>query len=191
MKPRREGMISQLLGLLVVIAAALEIRYAAQQFAWTFYHGRSVGIMNLVWLFAIGVFAGFLLLTGATVIICGHVMRAVSGVTHRGRMWSWPACSAVLQAWLRTWQIWGMLCCPVPCPMDQALLFDDMLFHGGFAIAIAGRICFRSGDQAADGRSAGQEPTLGPNRKRLLIQPVAQETSPVVAGSQPRTMTNA
>ena len=36
MQPRREGMIWQIVGLLVVIAAALEIRSAAQQFTATF-----------------------------------------------------------------------------------------------------------------------------------------------------------
>jgi hypothetical protein len=181
-KTRREGMISQLLGLVVVITAVLEVRYAAQQFTWTFYHGRSVGIMNLVLLFAVGVFAGFLFLAGATAVIFGHIMRAVSGVAHRARIW----------------KVAGMFCCtagPVvilanmghvvlsrAMPVDQALLFDDMLFHGGFAIAIGGGYVFVLGTMLlmADRviRSLNSLRTEGAE----FVQPVLQETAPM-AGS--------
>lgn len=191
MKPRREGMISQLLGLLVVIAAALEIRHAAQQFAWTFYHGRSVGIMNLVWLFGIGVFAGFLLLTGATVMICGHVMRAVCGVTHRARMWRLAGLFCCLAGLVATLANMGHVMLSHAMPMDQALLFDDMLFHGGFAIAISGGYVFLLGIMLLMADRLVRNLRSVPTASGLLVQPVAQETSPVEAGSQPRTMTNA
>jgi hypothetical protein len=86
MTPRREGLIWQIVGLLVVIAAGMEIRSAAQQSTWTL-DQKSVGTMDLVWPYAMGVLAGFLLLAGAAAMISGHVLGVMSGVTHRGSMW--------------------------------------------------------------------------------------------------------
>jgi hypothetical protein len=70
-------MIWQALGLLVVIAEALEIRSATQQFTWTFYHGKSVGIIDPGWPIALGVFAGFLPLAGTTAMISGYVLSNI------------------------------------------------------------------------------------------------------------------
>jgi hypothetical protein len=190
-KPRREGMISQLLGLLVVIAAALEIRHAAQQFAWTFYHGRSVGIMNLVWLFGMGVFAGFLFLTGATVMISGHVMRAVSGVTHRARVWKLAGLFCCLAGLVAILANMGHVVLSHAMPVDQALLFDDMLFHGGFAIAIAGGYVFVLGIMLLMADRLVRSLRLVRAEAALFVQPVVQETSPVVGSAPPRSMTNA
>jgi hypothetical protein len=184
-------MISQLLGLLVVIAAALAIRQAAQQFAWTFNHGRSIGIMNLVWLFGMGVFAGFLLLAGATAMISGHVMRAVSGVTHRPRIWKLAGLGCCLAGLVAILANMGRVVLSHAMPMDQALLFDDMLFHGGFAIAMSGGYVFLLGIMLLMADRLVRNLRSVPTAADLLVQPVAPETSPAEAGSQPRSMTNA
>lgn len=183
-------MIAQLVGLLVVIAAALTIRYAAQQFVWTFYHGRSIGIMNLVWLFAMGVFAGFLLLASATVMISGHVMRAVSGVTHRARIWKVAGLACCLAGLVAILANMGRVLLSHAMPMDQALLFDDMFFHGGFAIAIAGGYVFVLGIMLLMADRLVRNLHAAPTATGLFVQPVAQETSPLKAGSEPRRMTN-
>jgi hypothetical protein len=190
-KPRREGMILQLLGWLVVVAAALEIRYAVQQFNWTFYHGRSVGIMNLVLLFAIGVFAGFLFLAGATAVISGHVMRAVSGVTHHASVWKLAGVFCCIAGLVAILANVGHVVLSRAMPVDQALLFDDMLFHGGFAIAIAGGYVFVLGIMLLMADRLIRSLRSVPTEATPLVQPVVQERSPVEAASQPRTMTNA
>jgi len=146
MQPRREGMIWQVLGLLVVIAAALEIRSAAQQFTATF-NQKYAGVMDVVWPFAMGAFAGFLLLAGAAALISGHVLRVMNGVTR---------C-----AW--AWKLAGGLCCLggvgvfvekmtlVAMPratrdlVRQNVDFFQMLMSGGFAIWISGGYVFLLG----------------------------------------------
>ena len=145
MKPQREGMIWQVLGLLVVIAAALEIRSAAQQFTWTLNESKHAGYMDVVWPFAMGVFAGFLLLAGASAMISGHVLRVMCGVPHRG--------------WI--WKLAGALCClagivaivakMITVAMSrsvriaQAYDFYEMVGSGGFAIWISGGYIFLLG----------------------------------------------
>jgi hypothetical protein len=144
MQPRREGMIWQVLGLLVVIAAALEIHSAVQQFNATF-NQKYIGFMDVLWPFAVGIFAGFLLLAGAAAMISGHVLRVMSGVTHRG--------------WV--WKMAGLFCCiagmvAILAKMEQVAMsravrtgenedFLEMLTHGGFAIWIAGGYVFLLG----------------------------------------------
>jgi hypothetical protein len=149
MQPRREGMIWQIVGLLVVIAAALEIRSAAQQFTATFSQ-KYAGEMDIVWPFAMEVFAGFLLVAGAAAMISGHVLRVMSGVTHR--------------AWI--WKLAGGLCCfaglvvivekmtvvamsrvghYATSLMKQNLDFFQMLTSGGFAVWISGGYVFLLG----------------------------------------------
>jgi len=146
MQPRREGMMWQVLGLLVVIAAVLEIRSAAQQFTATF-NQKYAGVMDVVWPFAMGVFAGFLLLAGAAAMISGHVLRVTTGVTH--------------SAWF--WKLAGGLCClggmgvfvekMTLVAMSRAgrdlvkqhLDFFQMLMSGGFAIWVSGGYVFLLG----------------------------------------------
>lgn len=144
MKPKVEGRVWQVLGSLVAVAAALEIRSAAQQFNWTFSQ-KYAGFMDVVWPFAMGLFAGFLLLTGATAMISGHVLRVISGVTHRGWMW----------------KVAGLFCClagaaVILVKMEEVVLsrgvriaqsedFYNMLGHGGFALWISGGYVFLLG----------------------------------------------
>jgi len=149
MQPRREGMIWQVLGLLIVIAAVLEIGSAARDFTATFSQNYAAP-MDIVWPFAMEVFAGFLLLAGAAAMISGHVLRVLSGVTHRGWIWK--------QA--------GGLCCLVGTAviMEKMILvatsraghyslslmkqdhdFMQMLTSGGFAIWISGGYVFLLG----------------------------------------------
>lgn len=77
MKPQIEGRVWQVLGLLVVIAAAMEICSATQQFTRTLTQSRYVGSMDLVWPYAMGVFAGFLFLAGASAMISGRLLRVI------------------------------------------------------------------------------------------------------------------
>lgn len=149
MQPRREGMIWEVLGLLVVIAAALEIRSAAQHFTATFSQ-KYAGDMDVVWPFAMEVFAGFLLLAGAAAMISGHALRVMSGVTHR--------------AWI--WKLAGVFCCLAGMVvivekmtlvamsraehysmslMKQHDDFLQMLTSGGLAIWISGGYVFLLG----------------------------------------------
>ena len=149
MQPQREGMIWQALGSLVLIAAALEIRSAAHQFTATFNQGFA-GDMDIVWSFAMEVFAGFLLLAGASAMISGHVLRVVSGATHR--------------AWV--WRLAGGFCCFAGMVvivgkmtlvatsrashfsmslLKQHMDFLQMLTSGGFAIWISGGYVFLLG----------------------------------------------
>jgi len=144
MKPQREGMIWQVLGLLVVILAFLAIRSAAQQFT-SIFNQKYAGWMDVVWPFAIGLFAAFLLLAGAAAMISGHVLRVISGSTHRG--WAW--------------KLSGLFCCfagtvAIVAKMTDIAMsrgvrvaqsedFFRMLTNGGFAIAISGGYVFLLG----------------------------------------------
>jgi hypothetical protein len=142
-------MIWQVLGLLVVIAAALEIRSAAQQFTATF-NQKYAGDMDVVWPFAMEVFAGFLLLAGSAAMMSGHVLRVMSGVTHR--------------TWI--WKLAGGFCCLAGMVvivekmtlvamsraghysmslMKQNVDFFQMLTSGGFAFWISGGYVFLLG----------------------------------------------
>ena len=124
--------------------------------------------MNLVWLFGMGVFAGFLLLTGATVMISGHVMRAVSGVAHHTGMWKVAGLFCCVAGLIAILANMAHIVFSHAMPLDQALLFDDMLFHGGFAIAIAGGYVFvlgimfliANGSSGAYARSQPKQPCL-------------------------------
>jgi len=184
-------MISQLVGLLVVVVAVLAIRNAAQQFTWTFHHGRSVGIMNLVWLFGMGVFAGFLLLTGATVLISGHVMRAVSGVTHHAGMWKVAGLFCCVAGLIAILANIGHIVLSRAMPLDQALLFDDMLFHGGFAVAIGGGYVFVLGIMFLMADRLVRSLRSVPTEAAPFVRPVVQETSPIAGSTHPRSVTNA
>jgi hypothetical protein len=87
MRPQAEARVWQAVGLLVVIVAAWEIRWATHQFTWTL-NQKFAGIMDVLWPFAIGFFAGFLLLAGATAVILGGQLGVVNGGKHRSWMWS-------------------------------------------------------------------------------------------------------
>jgi hypothetical protein len=80
MEPRRKGLIWQVLGFLVVIAAVL--RSAAQQFTWIL-NQKFAGSMDLVWPYAVGVYAGFLLLAGAAAMISSGRSETASLVPQR------------------------------------------------------------------------------------------------------------
>jgi hypothetical protein len=147
--------------------------------------------MDLVWLFAMGVFAGFLLLAGATAMIYGHVMRAMSGVTHRARMWKLAGLGCCLAGLVAILANMGRVVLSHAMPMDQALLFDDMLFHGGFAIAMSGGYVFLLGIMLLMADRLVRSLRSAPTAAALSVQPVAQKTSPVEAASQPTSMTNA
>jgi len=86
MRLQAEARVWQVLGLLVVIAAALEIRFAAHQFTWTL-NQKFAGIMDVLWPFAMGFFAGFLFLAGASAVILGGQLRVMTGGKHRSWMW--------------------------------------------------------------------------------------------------------
>src|SRR5208282_2760906 len=149
MQPRREGMIWQVLGLLVVIAAALEIRFAAQHFTETF-NQKYAGDMDVVWPFAMEVFAGFLLLAGAAAMISGHVLRVLSGVTHRAWIWKlagwfcWFAGVAVIMEKMTLVAMSRAGQYPLSI-MKQHEEFLQMLTSGGFAIWISGGYVFLLG----------------------------------------------
>jgi hypothetical protein len=144
MEPRREGLIWQALGLLVVIAAAMEIRSVTQQLTWLSTQ-KSYGAMDVVWPYALGVYAGFLLLAGATAMISGHVLRVMGGGRHRG--------------W--TWKLAGLFCCLASMAMivakmthvamsrgvrgGEAYDFFNMLTNGDFVIAMSGGYLFLLG----------------------------------------------
>jgi hypothetical protein len=74
MKPQVEGRVWQVLGLLVVIAAAIEIRSASQLFIWTSTQSKYEGY-----------FAGCLSLAGATAMISGRLLRVTMAADKRGR----------------------------------------------------------------------------------------------------------
>jgi hypothetical protein len=173
MQPRREGMIWQIVGLLVVIAAALEIRSAAQQFTATFSQ-KYAGEMDIVWPFAMEVFAGFLLLAGAAAMISGHVLRVLSGVTHRAWIWrlaGWFCCFAGIAVIVKKMTLVAMsreghysLSL-----MKQDSDFMQMLTSGGFAIWISGGYVFllgimllmadRLGKRLSPANAAGAQPS--------------------------------
>ena len=149
MQARREGMIWQVLGLLVMIAAAMEIRSAAQDFTATFSQNYT-GEMDVVWPFAMEVFAGFLLLAGAAAMISGHVLRVLSGVTHRAWIWrlaGWFCCFAGIAVIVEKMTLVAMsreghYSLSV---MKQDQEFLQMLRSGGFAIWISGGYVFLLG----------------------------------------------
>jgi hypothetical protein len=173
MQPRREGMIWQVLGLLVVIAATLEIRSAAQHFTATF--GQSyAGAMDIVWPLAMEVFAGFLLLAGAAAMISGHVLRVLSGVTHRARIWSlagWFCCLASIAVVVEKMTLVAMSREGhyALSLMKQDQDFMQMLTSGGFAIWISGGYVFllgvmllmadRLGRHLSPANAAGAQPS--------------------------------
>ena len=146
MQPRREGMIWQVLGLLVVIAAALEIRSAAQQFTATF-NQKYAGAMDVVWPFAMGVFAGFLLLAGAAAMISGHLLRAMNGVTRCA--WAWKlaggsCCLGGVGVFVEKMTLVAMSRAGRDLVKQDVDLFQ-MLNSGGFAIWISGGYVFLLG----------------------------------------------
>jgi hypothetical protein len=149
MQPRREGMIWQVLGLLVVIAAVLEIRSAAQQFNWIF-NQKYGGDMDVVWPVALELFAGFLLLAGAAAMISGHVLRAMSGVTHRAWIWKlagWLCCFAGIVVIVEKMTLVAMSRAGhySMSLMKQHEDFVQMLMSGGFAVWISGGYVFLLG----------------------------------------------
>ena len=149
MQPRREGMIWQVLGLLVVLAAALEIRSAAQHFTAAFSQ-KDAGAMDIVWPFAMEVFAGFLLLAGAAAMISGHVLRVLSGVTHRAWIWrltGWFCCFAGVAVIVEKMTLVAMSRAGhyATSLMKQNIDFFQMLTSGGFAIWISGGYVFLLG----------------------------------------------
>jgi len=143
MKTQTEGFIWQVLGLLVALAAALEIRSAMQQFP-NLLNSKAVGTLDIVWLWAAGIFAGFLLLAGASALISGHVLRVMSGSRHRPWMWKltgWVCCVAgvaaivVKMTYVAMWR---------RSPVEH-VYFYEMLVNGDFAAAISGAYLFLLG----------------------------------------------
>lgn len=145
MKPQIEGRVWQVLGLLVVIGSALEIRSARQQFAWILTQSTYAGYMDLVWPCAMGVFAGFLFLAGASAIISGCLLRVMNGSRHH--------------SWI--WKVAGLFCCLggmviIVLKMTDVALsrgvriaeaedFFHMVANGDFAIAMSGGYVFMLG----------------------------------------------
>jgi len=145
MKPEMEGRVWQVLGLLVVIAAAMEIRSATQQFTWTLTQSKYAGAMDLVLPYAKGVFAGFLVLAGASAMISGRLLKVMNGGRHRG--------------WI--WKVAGLLCClagivAIVAKMTDVALsrgvrisetedFVSMVANGDLAIAMSGGYVFLLG----------------------------------------------
>jgi hypothetical protein len=150
MKPRHEGTILELLGLLVMIGTAVEIRSAGQQFTWAMNQTKNLGQMDIVWPVAMEVFAGFLFLAGAAAMISGHVLRVMSGVKHRGWMWKAAGlfcCLAGMVAILEKMALVAMSRSGHSSYsiMNQADDFISMLTNGGFAIAMYGGYVFLLG----------------------------------------------
>jgi hypothetical protein len=144
MKPRLEGLIWQVLGLLVVVAAAVEIRSAAQQYTWTM-NQKWAGAMDVVWPYLVGGFAGFLLLAGAAATISGHLLRVMSGGRHRGWIWKlaglWCCIAGLVEIVAKMMEIHlsrGVR-------IDEAFDFTTMMNDGGFAMAMSGGYLFLLG----------------------------------------------
>jgi hypothetical protein len=144
MQPRREGMIWEVLGLLVVIAAALEIRSAAQHFTWAL-NQKAVGIMEVVWPFALGVFSGFLLLAGATAVILGRQLGVVNGGKHRSWMWRIAGAICCLTGFVAIMLKMTNIAMSRAVRYGESSDFYSMLNNGDFAIAISGGFVFLLG----------------------------------------------
>ena len=144
MKPQAEARVWQVLGLLVVIAAALEIRSAAQQFTWTL-NQKFAGIMDLLWPFAMGFFAGFLLLAGASAMILGGQLRVINGGKHRSWMWRLARAFCCLAGVVAIILKMTNVAMSREVRYGESPDFFGMLNNGDFAIAISGGFIFLLG----------------------------------------------
>jgi hypothetical protein len=138
MSARREGIVWQALGFLVVMAAAWQVRISMQDFV-TALNQRVAGALDLIWPFAAGIFAGVLLLAGAAAMISGHVLWVFQGGKHRGWMWKLAGafcCFAGIVAMLVKMTPMAML--RGVSPGQQHEEFFGMVMSGSFAIALSG-----------------------------------------------------
>lgn len=144
MKPQAEARVWLVLGLLVVISAALEIRSATQQFSWAL-NQKAVGVMEVVWPFALGVFSGFLLLAGATAVILGGQLGVVSGGEHHGWMWKLAGAFCCLSGFVVIMLKMTNVAMSRGVRSGESSDFYSMLNNGDFAIAISGGYIFLLG----------------------------------------------
>ena len=136
MNTRREGLVWQVGGFAVVIAAAWLMHSAMQEVTRTL-NGRSAGLMDVLWPCLWGVFAGFLVLAGANAMISGHVMRVTSGGRHRGWIWKLAGVSCCLAGLIAIVDA-KMADVYISSARRIASSFDSMVTDGGFAIAMSG-----------------------------------------------------
>jgi hypothetical protein len=124
----------------------MEIRSVAQQLTWLT-NQKSYGAMDVVWPYALGVYAGFLLLAGAAAMISGNVFRVMSGASHRGWMWKLTGlfcCLAAIVAIVAKMEPVAMSRA-VGMPSVEAGDLFHMLGNGDLAIAISGGYVFLLG----------------------------------------------
>lgn len=147
MKTKTEGFIWQVIGLLVAIGAAVTIRSAAKGFSNIFNSrgaGPGTGTLDIAWFWAVGTFAGFLLLAGVSAMISGHLLRVMSGSSHRNWIWKiagWVCCFAgVIAMVVKMTDVAMWRRSPV-----EGVYFFRMLSQGDFAIGISGAYLFLVG----------------------------------------------
>jgi hypothetical protein len=144
MRPQAEARVWQVLGLLVVVAASFEIRSAAHQLTLTL-NQKFAGIMDLVWPFATGLFAGFLILAGASAVILGGQLRVINGGKHRSWMGRLAGAFCCLSGFVVMMLKMTNVAMSRGVRYGESSDFYSMLNNGDFAIAISGGYIFLLG----------------------------------------------
>ena len=101
--------------------------------------------MDVVWPFAIGLFAAFLLFAGAAAMISGRVVRVMRGSTHREWAWRLSGLRCRFVGFVAIVVVMASIAVPREVRVAQSGDFFRMLMNGSFAVTISGDDVFLLG----------------------------------------------